>query len=430
MCDTSEEEQDNVQPTVLEEKSCSTEVHAETVNDVLTRLRMNKQSLTTGPATTRQQTWPLDRPWINSNLQAIYAKKKLDQLLVNVFVYQPMNVLSEFRKCYESMNARPSGDEVGDDDEVEYIWRMILACNSTGLRKMGKPRPASTVDTVMEICERLQVINDAAKYQKRLETIVSTEDGVECLVCFESFHTVDMIACRSKKKHFMCIKCFNLYVTNTRNLKDCVSAIPCADEKCESTYSVDRVSGVLSVDMVERLKDNEDTVNVNVGLRSSVVKSVIRCSCGVVGVVDMSSESLIDNNESIVACTCGLTYCVKCSNRYHGDAPCLTIEDSLQEVAEFAKVCPNCGVGIQRSHGCNHMTCSIVGGGCGHEFCWVCLDVWPRCACVRERERLRAVEDRDRLRVVQDREDQVEERQNEVELSDELSDDTDIEELE
>jgi hypothetical protein len=38
-----------------------------------------------------------------------------------------------------------------------------------------------------------------------------------------------------------------------------------------------------------------------------------------------------------------------------------------------AKPCPNCGALIERTGGCNHMTCKF---GCGHEFCWMCLDSW------------------------------------------------------
>jgi ariadne-1 len=38
-----------------------------------------------------------------------------------------------------------------------------------------------------------------------------------------------------------------------------------------------------------------------------------------------------------------------------------------------AKHCPKCRRPIEKSSGCNHMTCSSP---CHHEFCWLCLGDW------------------------------------------------------
>ena len=40
------------------------------------------------------------------------------------------------------------------------------------------------------------------------------------------------------------------------------------------------------------------------------------------------------------------------------------------------QACPNCFRLIQKNSGCNHMTCRREVGGCGHEFCWLCLEPW------------------------------------------------------
>jgi hypothetical protein len=39
------------------------------------------------------------------------------------------------------------------------------------------------------------------------------------------------------------------------------------------------------------------------------------------------------------------------------------------------KLCPKCGIPVQKNDGCNHMTCRTK-AGCKHEFCWVCLRPW------------------------------------------------------
>ena len=40
------------------------------------------------------------------------------------------------------------------------------------------------------------------------------------------------------------------------------------------------------------------------------------------------------------------------------------------------KKCPVCHKPIEKNQGCNHMTCKAAAGGCGYEFCWMCLGKW------------------------------------------------------
>lgn len=45
------------------------------------------------------------------------------------------------------------------------------------------------------------------------------------------------------------------------------------------------------------------------------------------------------------------------------------------------KQCPHCFKDIEKNQGCNHMTCNRQAGGCGHEFCWICLRPWSGRTC-------------------------------------------------
>lgn len=45
------------------------------------------------------------------------------------------------------------------------------------------------------------------------------------------------------------------------------------------------------------------------------------------------------------------------------------------------KQCPHCHRAIEKNEGCNHMTCQRAVGGCGHEFCWICLRPWSGRTC-------------------------------------------------
>mmetsp|Transcript_18613 Transcript_18613/g.43143 ORF Transcript_18613/g.43143 Transcript_18613/m.43143 type:complete len:113 (-) Transcript_18613:374-712(-) len=43
------------------------------------------------------------------------------------------------------------------------------------------------------------------------------------------------------------------------------------------------------------------------------------------------------------------------------------LQDLLKDKSRF-QVCPNCGHGIEKNGGCDHVTCI-----CKHAFCWICL---------------------------------------------------------
>lgn len=55
----------------------------------------------------------------------------------------------------------------------------------------------------------------------------------------------------------------------------------------------------------------------------------------------------------------------------------ITIDVSfLYLLTANTKHCPMCRSPIEKNQGCNHMTCLRNKGGCGHEFCWICLESW------------------------------------------------------
>ena len=68
---------------------------------------------------------------------------------------------------------------------------------------------------------------------------------------------------------------------------------------------------------------------------------------------------------------------------WHYDQTCEDYDDILAINNDMAtidykrrntKACPNCEAEIEKSGGCDHMTCPASSGGCGFEFCWRCLE--------------------------------------------------------
>jgi len=96
-----------------------------------------------------------------------------------------------------------------------------------------------------------------------------------------------------------------------------------------------------------------------------------------------------------VYCPCGAAYCFACNESPHAPLLCSQAkewkkladvamssgkselyEDDAAWLLSFTKPCPRCKNPIQKNQGCDHMTCKVVAGGCGFEFCWVCLGTY------------------------------------------------------
>jgi ariadne-1 len=89
-----------------------------------------------------------------------------------------------------------------------------------------------------------------------------------------------------------------------------------------------------------------------------------------------------------IKCRCGWNFCFLCLEESHVPCDCEMAKlwrESTREkgsgedfiwMKENTKNCPKCGINIQKNQGCNHMTCQRKAGGCGFEFCWVCLGPW------------------------------------------------------
>jgi len=86
-----------------------------------------------------------------------------------------------------------------------------------------------------------------------------------------------------------------------------------------------------------------------------------------------------------VNCPCGVIWCFGCATDSHLPVSCEFVRrweeknyDAGQDatwIRVHTKVCPKCTNPIEKNGGCMHMTCRKP-GGCGHEFCWICMQDW------------------------------------------------------
>lgn len=373
----------------------SSDTKQQSVNDILQQLRQSGQ-VEEAP----KPTWTMDRPW--TDIVELYGhywhetnphlmcKVHLDDMLGMIFVEYTKANLTEWRKDYL--------ERVSPDDEGVNTWTLFEACSKSGLRRMSKPRIYArgyaigrhrrrhryTREEGKAIRERLQTIREMEEELTKIAEIKSCEDGMECEICMDAFHTTDLMACQgrpARNRHFTCVRCFVDYVVKTRNLQDPVSFIPCPAHECKSQFRTQRVVDMLPQTMLKKMQANAHDTDTKVALNANV-KCTVHCTCGITGVVDQ------DEKEDRVQCPCGLQFCIQCGNEYHGESDCPPKREVLQWISSTGKLCPNCGTGIERNGGCVHMTCSREVGGCGHEFCWTCVGNWPRCHCVENQENL------------------------------------------
>jgi len=86
-----------------------------------------------------------------------------------------------------------------------------------------------------------------------------------------------------------------------------------------------------------------------------------------------------------IRCSCCFVWCWACGEEAHRPADCKTVHqwniknsaesENISWIRANTKKCPKCHKPIEKNQGCNHMICSKA-GGCGHEFCWLCLGDW------------------------------------------------------
>ena len=198
----------------------------------------------------------------------------------------------------------------------------------------------------------------------------NVDSAITCSICSDDFDLSNTVPCSSEKTiHFFCKSCFESYVTVTVESGP-IHSICCPIPDCKSLFSVaDAKSNLSSWDllMIEYRETNRDR---RVALAA---KAVLHCECGAVGII---TENDIGNGR--ISCPnnphngCNKIYCCKCGNDDHGTDLCPPPVETVQWLNKNSKECPNCKNRIEKNGGCDHMTCQVSVGGCGHQFWWTC----------------------------------------------------------
>ena len=237
-------------------------------------------------------------------------------------------------------------------------------------------------------CAMHQTLNEDTSVP--LHMIRTNNVGVECITCANETELVVVFEC--VVGHSMCIACFVTYIRdalNHRNFKkhpqygytiQCPDG--CADSEVKEIHHF-RIIGEKGYERYHRFGAEECLLQMGGIFCPSV-------DCGF-GMIPEPGQQRIECAE------CKFVFCSQCRNAYH-TGNCVTAEvqqvpqeenhycfnrnaehaswvvASKRYVRQISKACPQCGAAIDKTDGCNHMTCS----SCKFEFCWLCLTKWSR----------------------------------------------------
>jgi hypothetical protein len=187
----------------------------------------------------------------------------------------------------------------------------------------------------------------------------AVEDGpVDCLICYSQVEEGELIqgACG----HKYCKTCWTAYISGL--VKDAhVLNINCPEFGCGRKLSVEEVKSHLNPAMTAKFDKFYEQAQL------ALDPSVRFCPTPDCGTAMRGGKS----KSKLVCPKCSSVTCFKCNERWHGSKSCESAADA--HMAAYARVnnvfkCPSCKAPIERSEGCNHMTCSA----CRYQFCWMC----------------------------------------------------------
>ncbi|KAH8667774.1 hypothetical protein BGZ61DRAFT_483690 [Ilyonectria robusta] len=234
--------------------------------------------------------------------------------------------------------------------------------------------------SILPTTKRIEVIGARASYdlaidimsgkktvsQKQLEPAAN-----DCSVCWTEAEN----ALTTKCGHVYCLDCFENFCQSADTGHGGFNLKCLADEgSCGTVFGLPELQEHLSSLAFEELLASSAKSYVNT--RPDEFRYCPTADCGRVYRVAPSDRP------GVFTCPgCLKTVCTSCHHSHAGKS-CAEYkyvvsggEDEFEKAKKKLgiKDCPKCRTSIQKSSGCNHMTC----GRCGVHICWVCLATFP-----------------------------------------------------
>ena len=199
-----------------------------------------------------------------------------------------------------------------------------------------------------------------------------------CPICYTEIENNDSFSL--KCNHQICKECYIEYINN-KLLTEPINIIntPCPFNGCNLYLTRTIFKKCISEKRMKIIFAK--SVVRNFTLTNKDIKLCPNPKCNV-------SIRVQGNIAKEIKCQCGNVFCFSCLEESHIPCDCEMVKqwkeftkdtgsgEDFVWIKENAKKCPKCQTPIEKNQGCNHMTCRRSAGGCGYEFCWVCMGSW------------------------------------------------------
>ncbi|KIM19986.1 hypothetical protein M408DRAFT_277262 [Serendipita vermifera MAFF 305830] len=205
--------------------------------------------------------------------------------------------------------------------------------------------------------------------------------GEECIVCRDEppHFPKDAPTATCAHQSQVCLVCLRRTINEAVTNGIIVTGIHCPSADCTQLMAYTDVQRWASEETLQRY----DRAMLSSALMAD--PDFIRClnpQCG-------AGQIHTGNDNPLVTCyACKAKQCWNHQTVWHTDYTCKKWDKlnrknrrlndaSIDAIHSLTKACPapSCGRRLMKADGCDHFTCQPP-GGCGHQFCWLCLAPW------------------------------------------------------
>ncbi|KAF8382377.1 hypothetical protein PRIPAC_71519, partial [Pristionchus pacificus] len=274
----------------------------------------------------------------------------------------------------------PPAWEVHQRDSLHVLGKYLLTC--VVARQYGDELRLAIVDDCASTHPSRPQLPPSDEPPPEIDDAV---EGDFCEICYgEMDLTSDDRLCHPFSlscSHLFCTGCWMSHISESIRRQRLPAA--CLHPDCSYSVSVSAAKGILSSSSIEVYE--LATIDA-----LKAAEKLITCP---------ECKRLHFTKGSLhISCPCGASLCAHCSSVDHSPLGCDVFDqyNSYMKRSGFTSVystsseapiirnlakCPKCSALMQRSEGCNHMTCA-----CGMEFCYCCGNKWSSShySCSRE----------------------------------------------
>lgn len=240
------------------------------------------------------------------------------------------------------------------------------------------PRPAQprAVQAPAQVRPTLPPLSPASRNQNA--GTQADQVRQECPICVDEKPVSQFV--RLHCGHQFCRDCLNSMLAI--DIRERTTAdLKCPNMDCREKLSAQDIAHINR----DRAQEVDD-IQFQESLRSN--PNIIACPT-----TDCKGGSFKEaNDHGVVRCTeCHKDFCLDCKLQHSDRVTCAHARE-MQQIAsnqnqaerasnawkqQHTKECPRCKTVIQKTEGCNHMTCRQ----CRYEFCWLCQRQYGSCRC-------------------------------------------------